>query len=35
MRADIAVLNQGLRNAADGISMIQTAEVPSRSSTKS
>jgi flagellin len=26
MRADIAVLNQGLRNAADGISMIQTAE---------
>ena len=26
MRADIAVLNQGLRNAADGVSMIQTAE---------
>lgn len=26
MRSDIAVLNQGLRNAADGISMIQTAE---------
>ncbi len=26
MRADIAVLNQGVRNAADGISMIQTAE---------
>jgi len=26
MRADIAVLNQGLRNAADAISMIQTAE---------
>jgi len=26
MRADIAVLNQGLRNASDAISMIQTAE---------
>ena len=26
MRSDIAVLNQGLRNAADGISLIQTAE---------
>jgi flagellin len=26
MRADIAVLNQGLRNASDGVSMIQTAE---------
>ena len=26
MRADIAVLNQGVRNASDGISMIQTAE---------
>ncbi|MBU2549679.1 MAG: flagellin [Proteobacteria bacterium] len=26
MRADIAVLNQGLRNAADSISLIQTAE---------
>lgn len=26
MRADIAVMNQGLRNASDGISMIQTAE---------
>ncbi len=26
MRADIAVINQGIRNAADGISMIQTAE---------
>ena len=26
MRSDIAVLNQGLRNAADAISMIQTAE---------
>jgi len=26
MRADIAVLNQGVRNASDAISMIQTAE---------
>jgi flagellin len=26
MRADIAVLNQGIRNAGDAISMIQTAE---------
>jgi len=26
MRSDIAVLNQGVRNASDGISMIQTAE---------
>ena len=26
MRADIAVINQGLRNAGDAISMIQTAE---------
>ena len=26
MRADIAVMNQGIRNASDGISMIQTAE---------
>ena len=26
MRADIAVLNQGIRNASDAISMIQTAE---------
>ncbi len=26
MRTDIAVLNQGIRNASDGISMIQTAE---------
>ena len=26
MRSDIAVINQGLRNAADAISMIQTAE---------
>ena len=26
MRADIAALNQGIRNAQDGISMIQTAE---------
>ncbi|HPM03958.1 MAG TPA: hypothetical protein PK816_17495, partial [Candidatus Cloacimonadota bacterium] len=26
MRADIATLNQGVRNAQDGISMIQTAE---------
>ncbi len=26
MRTDIAVLNQGVRNASDGISMIQTAE---------
>jgi flagellin len=26
MRADIAALNQGVRNAQDGISMIQTAE---------
>lgn len=26
MRADIAALNQGMRNAQDGISMIQTAE---------
>ncbi|MCD4830105.1 MAG: flagellin [Candidatus Cloacimonetes bacterium] len=26
MRADIATLNQGIRNAQDGISMIQTAE---------
>ncbi|MEE9516359.1 MAG: flagellin, partial [Candidatus Adiutricales bacterium] len=26
MRADIMVLGQGLRNASDGISMIQTAE---------
>ncbi len=26
MRADIAVLNQGVRNAADAVSMIQTAE---------
>jgi len=26
MRADIATLNQGMRNANDGISMIQTAE---------
>lgn len=26
MRADIAVLNQGVRNAGDGISLIQTAE---------
>ena len=26
MRADIAVLNQGVRNANDGISLIQTAE---------
>ncbi len=26
MRADIAVINQGVRNASDGISLIQTAE---------
>ena len=26
MRADIAVMNQGIRNASDGISMLQTAE---------
>ncbi|MEE9516048.1 MAG: hypothetical protein V3V52_03035, partial [Candidatus Adiutricales bacterium] len=26
MRADIAVINQGIRNAGDAISMIQTAE---------
>ncbi len=26
MRAEVAVLNQGIRNAQDGISMIQTAE---------
>jgi flagellin len=26
MRSDIAVLNQGIRNASDAISMIQTAE---------
>ncbi|MFH1061027.1 MAG: flagellin, partial [Pseudomonadota bacterium] len=26
MRADIAVINQGVRNAGDAISMIQTAE---------
>jgi flagellin len=26
MRADIATMNQGIRNASDGISMIQTAE---------
>ena len=26
MRAEIAVLNQGIRNAGDAISMIQTAE---------
>jgi flagellin len=26
MRSDIAVLNQGMRNAADAVSMIQTAE---------
>ena len=26
MRADVAVLQQGSRNAADGISMLQTAE---------
>ncbi|MDR1398003.1 MAG: flagellin, partial [Desulfarculales bacterium] len=26
MRADISVLNQGIRNASDAISMIQTAE---------